>query len=209
MHSSLPGSGQDVYHVRFAWCQTVSAVAEELAEKFDEETDPGEATTQEEDAFEVEESGPGTVAGVTFALEAGMTEEDDNSATFHTSEEFSSEQATRAITALAMPQAKTDFIKYFFINIPHSKVFNLFVNIYFFKSVTNFLYSVHKKRTRFRVPFLAVSNEVALLWAMSNEACVLLNWIFRDAQDDGSQSEWNERAHTSKGVSPCSYLKAA
>ena len=110
-------------------------------------------TEEDDNVFVAVESGPGTVAGVTeeekagvtFALEAGVTDEDDNSATFHTSEEFSSVQATKAITAPAIPQAKTAFIKNFFINIPRSKIFNLSVNIYFFKSATNFLFSINKK----------------------------------------------------------------
>ena len=69
----------------------------------------------------------------TFDVVSGMTEA------------FSSVQAIKPIAEPTMAQAKTDFIKFFIINIPRSKIFNLSVNIYFFKSATNFLFSINKK----------------------------------------------------------------
>ena len=107
MHSSLSGSGQDVYHVRFAWCQTVSATVED---------DSGDATTLEDDVFEMEESGPGTEAEVTVDDEVGASTDDDTGmttddeagmifdefgATFHEFEVFSSVQAVKASTPKA------------------------------------------------------------------------------------------------------------
>jgi len=51
-----------------------------------------------------------------------LDELSEDSATFHTAGVFSSVQAIKPIAATE--QAKTDFNKYFFIIIPHSKVFN-------------------------------------------------------------------------------------
>ena len=77
------------------------------------EDDSGDATTLEDDVFEMEESGPGTEAEVTVDDEVGASTDDDTGmttddeagmifdefgATFHEFEVFSSVQAVKAST---------------------------------------------------------------------------------------------------------------
>lgn len=80
------------------------------------EDDSGDATTLEDDVFEMEESGPGTEAEVTVDDEVGASTDDDTGmttddeagmifdefgATFHEFEVFSSVQAVKASTPKA------------------------------------------------------------------------------------------------------------
>ena len=131
----------------------MSATADELERDSTDdatlEDDPVNATMLEDvTSFAELEIDSGTGAVEKLDEEAGMAAIEDTG-TFKVvsgmTEAFSSVQAIKPIAEPTMAQAKTDFIKFFIINIPRSKIFNLSVNIYFFKSATNFLFSINKK----------------------------------------------------------------